>query len=355
MGADLTAVFLADDFERIPVQTFEIHDIGNKGRIQFNGKTRRKIEGLLLGDWELEVGGYTLVTLGGTEARFNESGDLRFKIPPDQIRMPAALSFISELLEGLGGEEEDGLSVRVDQTGVEATLSLPLPDLQGATFGISGLSLYAALGLKITDGFQIGLNFALARKEVPFALTIFILGGSGYVEANTLYTPSTGKVVSHVSLALMASASLALSLGPISGGVYVYFGVTGFYSSDGGRGLEVGILFLVRGRVSVLGIVTASVSLMLEAQYSGGSLVGRGTVSLRIKICWCCTLKVRESVTYTLAGSPGLSRMSEPRAEAQLASLDPRMVDLPSAPATLSREEAAAIQQHVDRWIDLLV
>src|SRR5260370_9420120 len=98
-------------------------------------------------------------------------------------------------------------------------------------------------------------------------------------------------------MAVTASASLAISLAVISGGVYVYFGATANYNTNG-QGLTFGVMILVRGEVSILGIVSASISLLLEATYGDGTLIGHGRLSIKIQICWCFTLEANEDVTY---------------------------------------------------------
>ena len=105
-------------------------------------------------------------------------------------------------------------------------------------------------------------------------------------------------------MAITASASLAIALGPISGGVWVYFGMTASYSAGNGA-MDIGVIILIVGRVSVLGIASASIHLGLEVAYRDQQLVGKGYVSITIKICWCFTLRVRKSVTYTLGGKKG--------------------------------------------------
>jgi hypothetical protein len=208
-------------------------------------------------------------------------------------------------------------------TAVRAQILLPIPDISLGAFGITGLSFLAALELHFAPSFKIGMQLSLAHRQRPFALTIFVLGGGGFLEARALYNPSTGKAEhQEVFMAITASAGLSIALGPISGGVFVYFGVTGQYVA-GGSGLDLGILVAVRGHVSVLGIVSASVGLTLRGYYQGDALVGEGRVEIKIKICWCFELEVNESVTYTLAGNPKQARGSlAPQPVARLAQVD---------------------------------
>lgn len=279
--------------------------------IDTKGAVRRKVEGAITGDWKMTIGGTEILIIRKTRLDFDEGGQLQFHIRPEQIELPAAMKFVTELLKTLS-DEASGLTIKLEPTGISSVLSLPLPDIQAGSFGISGLSLGATLALRWLDsdskgrqGFSIGLAFNLAFPDRPFALTIFVLGGGGYLTAESKYFPATGAVETEVRMAITASASLAITLRVISGGVFVYFGITSRYTVGQG-GLYVGILFLIVGRVSVLGIVTASVRLSLEAEYTpDGGLLGRGHVSLEIKICWCFTLRVSKDVVYKMKGKGG--------------------------------------------------
>jgi hypothetical protein len=96
--------------------------------------------------------------------------------------------------------------------------------------------------------------------------------------------------------------------------VVCHFGITAEFHSSGG--LTLGILLMMVGRVSVLGIIDVDITLLLEAEYtSGGGLIGRGQVSISIKICWCFTLNVSANVQYQFGnassgGSPQLRSAS---------------------------------------------
>lgn len=308
--------------------------------VDTSGAMRRKVEGEITGDWKMTIGGTEILIIHKSRLEFDEGGQLHFRIRPEQIELPAAMKFISELLAKLS-DGASGLTIRIEPTGISSILSLPLPDIQAGSFGISGLSLGATLALRWIDsdpqgrqGFSIGLAFNLAFPDRPFALTIFILGGGGYLTVESKYFPTTGAVNTEVSMAITASASLAITLGVISGGVFVYFGITARYTAGQG-GLYVGVLFLIVGRVSVLGIVSASVRLSLAAEYTpDGGLLGHGHVSLEIKICWCFTLHVSKDVTYKLNSGGGSSRLDAPawgpRPVARVASLGSPAV-LPAA------------------------
>jgi hypothetical protein len=164
--------------------------------------------------------------------------------------------------------------------------------------------------------FQITAQLSIARKTSPFTLTVFILGGAGWFEMGVRYLPATGEFDSFVNIGIAASASLAIALGPIRGGVYAYFGITVEYVGSDRRPsrLAIGLMLMFAGEVSVLGIITVGLRLGLEAQYTnGGGLRGRGFVSLSIKICWLVTINVNADVEYTFGASSGAHGLSGAR------------------------------------------
>ncbi len=281
-----------------------------------NEGVSRKASGNITGDWQLSISGTVLMNFKETALFFDDSGGLRFSIDPKKIELPGVMSFVSDAMAKFSGSS-DGLSFGALPDGFQALLSLPLPDVQAGAFGITNVSLSAALAVRFAGEFTIGLNCSIARKQAPFALTIFILGGGGFLEFRSLYTPAKGQLVCEVEVGITVSASLAIALGPIKGGVYVYFGITGSYRSDG-SGLTLGVLFIIRGEVSVLGIVSACITLMLQATYNSAqkTLTGRGQLSIKIKICWCFTLEVNEEVSYALGSPSGsgtaFNRRTEP-------------------------------------------
>jgi hypothetical protein len=178
------------------------------------------------------------------------------------------------------------------------------------------MRLGAFFRLLVVPDFAIEVGFNFGQLEKPFNLTIFVLGGGGFLIVTARYVPAQKSISCSVSLGITASASLAIALGPIKGGVYVYFGVTAEYDSATGGGMTIGVMLLVRGEVSILGIVEAAISLLLEAKYGNGRLIGHGRLSIKIKICWCFTLEVEEDVTYEIAGSGSGAYLNEaPRSD----------------------------------------
>jgi hypothetical protein len=283
-----------------------------------DGRVSRRANGRISGAWQLVISNTALVEFEGTELFFDDGGGIRFSIDPKRIKLPGVMAFLTKAMESFSGKD-DGLSFGLTPDAFRCLFSLPVPDVQLGAFGMSNIRLSAAVALKFAPQFAIGLDFGIARKEAPFALTIFILGGGGFLRITSTYTPASRKFDGEIELAITVSASLAIALGPIKGGVYVYFGITAHYQS--GTGLDFGVLFIVRGEVNVLGIASACIVLMLQATYNSqtNALVGVGGLSIRIKICWCFTLEVDQDVTYTLASGGEKHARAEPRVEGLVA------------------------------------
>jgi hypothetical protein len=275
--------------------------------------THQLATGNVVGDWKLLVIGQEVVTLSGTQLLFDNTGKLRFIVKPENVRLPGALQFVTEYLASFGGNGS-GLSIKPMGTMLYALLDLPIPDMQGLTSGFSNLSLACKLGIGL-DGsdFKLDVEFGLSSPDKPFNVAVFVLGGAGYILASTSYKPGKPEPpVCSVNFGIMASASLAIALGPISGGVYVFLGIRAAFSL-GGPGLNLSAVLLIRGQVNIAGIISASVCLELTITDENGHLTGRGHFSISITICWCFTLNISTDVTFTLgSGGSSSARLAAP-------------------------------------------
>lgn len=262
---------------------------------------RRVVRGAISGDWELQVGGLQIAELVNCTLRFDDGGHIGFDISADRVRLKQVLAFLSDLMSKFGYSGK-GFSFSITDKGIRTTLDLPLPDVQSGAFGIANLTFGFRFELAFFGrDFTISTGLAVGGKVKPFTLTVFILGGAGYFELDVSYTPKTSVFTTTVSLAIFASASLAISLGPISGGIYAYFGITVEYTGSNREAsvLTVGVIIMFRGEVSLLGFISVSLCLALEAQYqTGGGLIGRGRVSFKIKIGWFFSININAQVEY---------------------------------------------------------
>jgi hypothetical protein len=264
--------------------------------------------GQITGDWELLICGMTIVTFTKTTLSFDSSGKVHFDIKAPNVRLAEVLQFVADLVNsfnlGVGGFT---LHMTASPVAVQCILDLPLPDMSGGAFGIQNLRLGAVFELGYDHSFYLSVAANLARETAPFILTIFVLGGAGWIEAAVRY--QDGEVTGLITIGMAASASLAISLGPISGSVSIQFGIFARLAIGTGGGFQLGVMLLIDGRVNLLGFIDANIMLLLEAEYTpGGGLTGRGVFSISIKICWCFTLEVHTGVEYTFGGAGGSTK-----------------------------------------------
>ena len=274
------------------------------------GAIQRQSTASLTGDWEVSLGSIKFVTFLKTSLTL-ENDHLKFNISPDRIKLDGVLSFIQDVIKNTG-LSAGGFTINMLQlgglpAGIQAVLNLPFPDLVSGTTGISNLLLRAGFELRLNPtnfDFALGVFFGLGRRAAPFNISFFILGGSGFLEVTTLYSPRSGKISVAVALSIAVSASLAFALGPIKGMVYVGVGITAdFYAESGAPAtLAIGAQLLILGQVDCAGLISVTISLLLTIQYvmgpEGNSLVARGTLSISVKICWCFTFSFSATVEY---------------------------------------------------------
>jgi hypothetical protein len=270
-------------------------------------QTVEQVNGAISGDWELQIAGLSLVTFVSTSLTFDQSGHIHFNVSPERVRLASVMQFIADLINDFI-PAGSGLTVTFDTAPVQVVcnLDLPMPDIAGGAFAISNVRLGAlfSIGLDENSNFQFTVGMNLSEMEAPFAIVVFILGGGGWIDAQLTYTPGGGRTpVVRVEIGISAVAELEIALGPISGGVMISFSLFARYDSGAQSTLDIGIVIVIAGHVSLLDIVEADITIMLEADYSGGKLTGRGSVSVDIKICWCFTLSIHQEVEYSFGNS----------------------------------------------------
>ncbi len=274
-----------------------------------NGQVSKQASGAITGDWQLMIGGSPMITLRATGLTFDNDGKIHVNVSPDRVELSAALSFIQQIIAKYTSPDS-GFGIYPSITGVETRLSLPIPNTSLGTTGITNLTFNFLFGLSWKTGFEIYAGFGLASPNSPFNLSVFILGGGGHLVATARYSPGHS-LTCQVDMALDASASLSIALGPISGSVHINLGMRFIFNSGQGD-LSLGIFLIIGGEVSILSIVSANILLRLDATYANGAFTCTGLFSISIKICWCFTLSVSEEVSCTLGSGGGLGWLENP-------------------------------------------
>ncbi|MDZ4853230.1 MAG: hypothetical protein SGI77_28405 [Pirellulaceae bacterium] len=302
-------------FDAGPIKvSLRLIDLYAKIRMEagLSGAVKHTQFGRLLSTWDLIFGGEPLVTFHETELSFDESGRTRFTLDPSKIEMNGLLAMLSDVLKTVS-DPDSGFTLRLKEenglpVGVEAILLLPLPDLTAGAFTLANLRFGAELDLVAFPEFAIGLRVHVGEKMLPFTVAILILGGGGWFDARARYLPSSKATTTAVSIGINAGAILAVNFGPVHGCVFAFFFVEGEFRSDsrspGSQELIIRIGIILGGDVDVMGLITVSIRLLLELEYKGesGSLIGRGTLSIRVKVCWFLTVRVNKTVEKQFAG-----------------------------------------------------
>jgi hypothetical protein len=220
------------------------------------------------------------------------------------IEFLGPLSFIDTLRRMIPA---DGFSdppfLDVSTEGVRAGFTLALPNVAVGVFALQNISLGADCHVPFL-GKHLSIGFNFCTRERPFALTVTFIGGGGFVG---LRVSPDG--LDLLEMALEAGARLAIDLGIASGSVEIMVGV--YLRLEGDKGSLTGYV-RIRGEVDVLGLISASIELLLELVYefSTGKLVGRATLTIEVEV-FMFSFSVSTSVERRLAGSNGDPALAE--------------------------------------------
>jgi hypothetical protein len=287
--------------------------------VGLDGGMKRTTKAEVVGDWELAFSGQPLVTLERTRVFFENGAGLDVDIDPSRVRFDKAIKFLSDLIKSFSDPNSGFFLEMLEDNGMPAGLAarieLPLPPLSFGAFSITGVRFSSSFELLLIKGsggkrgdFALGVTLALGLKKEPFILRVWILVGGGWLETRAKYFPSTGRLNSAVSIGLTAGLGLDFAFGPCRGFVFVMVGAYVEFESGTGNSFSIAVIFMVRGGIVILGRFNIGLYLLLELIYQNdGSLIGRGTIEVSFKICWCCEIKVRQGVTYYLKKGNGNS------------------------------------------------
>lgn len=294
-------------------------------QLDIDGKMKKLNTGKLTGTWHITIGGTGIMIFRDTGVIFKDN-KITFDLDPSRMEMPGLLKLLTDVTTKLSagqGTDENGEKKEVFKLGLvkfgeipigmKATLDLPPVSIGGGVTAITNLSFGGHLQLLFMEKpgkfkFLLGLGFYLGKKDAPFNVTIFILGGGGYIDCTIIFVPKEGLTV-HFVMSVNVSAALAISAGFMTGYVMILAGFEGEYHKTPSQGSAVYVTIFVRviGYVEILSIASLFLGLYLEATYrssSGGSeLIGTGMVRAEIRVCRFIKIKVRKSYTKRFAGS----------------------------------------------------
>jgi len=186
------------------------------------------------------------------------------------------LSFVETLREFIPLDGfSDPPNVTVDETGLRAGFSLPLPNIAVGIFSLENISFNAGFEIPFV-GESLLATFSFCTRESPFRLTVCMLGGGGFFGLSI--APDGVRLL---EISLEATASLSVNFGVASGSVSLALGI---YMAIEASELRLTGYLRIRGEVDVLGMITASIELRMELTYEPGTGKVIGYASLEIEI-----------------------------------------------------------------------
>jgi hypothetical protein len=194
------------------------------------------------------------------------------------VEFGGPLEFINQLSDIIPMDGfSDPPNIAVSPSGISASYSLAIPNVQVGIFALTNLSIGAGFSLPFnSEPMQVRFNFS--ERENPFSLTVSLFGGGGFF---ALGIGTEG--VNEIEAALEFGAAIQIDLGVASGGIEVKGGVYFHWLQES---VELSGYVRLHGELSVLGLISASLTFNLSLSYlkdNGGSIVW-GEASLIIEV-----------------------------------------------------------------------
>jgi hypothetical protein len=279
-------------------------------RVDLDGNRKATTDARLTADWGLQFGGAGLAKFREVTVRFDGSS-FRFDIEPSKVELHPALKFIDEFVKRFTPKLPPAVEIEKDSRGIPvgARASMVTDVVLGplGAVEIGPMKITSGLSMRMAESGQFGLTatVSVGSRTAPVWVQIGYLGGGMWLEARAAYQ---GQGQDTDTIPVRYSASVGLALGciraiNISGVAQGSFALLLFaYAeiSESGGSLRVG--FSITGSARILGMCNASVLLLLEAEHKNGEMEGRGTLDVKVEICWCYTLHVRREVNHKIEG-----------------------------------------------------
>ncbi len=306
-----------------------------------DGARSQKTQALLVADWTLTLQGQEVLRIERGGLYYDNQGGFDFRFRPEDIRLAPALKFITDALQSLF-PSDSGVRIVPLGGGISATLDLPLPDIGTGAFTLTGISLHTHFDILVVPTFEVRTGVWLSKPERPFGLAILFLGGGGWFGVDVSYRPPSWWRT-RVSIGISAGAFLAVNLGVASGSVGILFtlGLDFYQEPDAaGGGMTVTVGLVMWGELSIMGIASAYLRVTLSVTYGRGEMIGRGQITVSIRISWFFTLRVSSPITMPFKRSgKGTERNAVAAQPAARAVTSP-----PVPPAVVKR----AVERHLD-------
>ena len=242
-----------------------------------------------LTDFKVDLLGFVIVNFRSFTFHAEKGKKLDVSPNIDGVEFDGPLKFVNELRNYLP-ISGTGLGVDVMPAGVAIGSTLSIPTIGLGAMTIQNIAFNAGLNLPFT-GEPARLRFAFCKREHPFILTIYGLGGGGFFSLNLGLDG-----VELLEASLEFGASVALDIGVASGEVHIMAGI--YYKWDRTQGAILEGYLRLGGELDVLGIVSVSVEFYMALAYSseGDKVWGEASLTVNIRIAFfrkSVSLKVR--------------------------------------------------------------
>lgn len=212
------------------------------------------------------------------DSRSGQRPDIDVDIDAAGIEFGGALDFVRGLRQYLAFGGGSGPTVEVTDRAIAVSVGAQLPDIKLGVFSLYDLSFSGGVELPL-DGSAALIRLALGTQSNPFHLTVFGIGGGGFLE---LALAADG--LRRLTLGLEAVAEAVLDFGLFSAGIGCSFGcIINLVAND--DDVELGFIayFRMYGEID-LAIASASISLYLGLDYRDGDLYGRATLVVEVSV-----------------------------------------------------------------------
>ena len=191
------------------------------------------------------------------------------------------LAFIQTLAQilppGLFGGS--GPSIQATPTFLRVSYTLGLPPITCGVFSLQNIAIMTGLDLPYLDG-KPGFEFAFAKRNKPFLVTVEIFGGGGFV-----HVVLNADGVQMVEGAIEFGGNFAFDIGVASGGVHV---MAGIYFQLKGDSSDLTGFVDIGGEVSVLCIISISIDLNLSLSWdhtpTEDLITGKATLTVSVHV-----------------------------------------------------------------------
>jgi hypothetical protein len=267
-------------------------------------------EASIVTDLSAIVGGQTMVTLREVTFKYAKGGGLNVNFDPGKIKLNPSLEFIQRTLKQIFPDEVGGLELVKNDgvpVGIRHAFQLPPLSIMAGTSGVQNIQISNHFELLAFPDFVIANRFALARPELPFIFSLFVLGGTGWLTVDVEYRPfdRNDRLLVIVDAGAGGSASIGFAFAGCTGSVFITFSLALNYRKligKSGGGLTVYCVVVVSGLVDVLRIASAVITVMLRLLHrSNGDIDASGVFRITIRISRFLKIRAQGQALYKMA------------------------------------------------------